>query len=218
MSKEYLGKTTVASLIRLIKAELSKYVKTDSIDSTLTREGSASDAKAVGEALAQKAAKSLIISADSAPTTGGVSVSGIPIFTVGYAPSDLKEHAENGGRVIIARYGRYYEMYEVTDESAKFRFIEVADTQVESYHAVLDTQKAVTITKTTHKSLMENTSGGVVGKIPCIAGLNSKNLPNAWEFIDGVPSCSSSDDGKFLRVVDGVAAWADIPNAEEARF
>ena len=35
MSKEYLGKTTVASLIRLIKAELSKYVKTTAMDARI---------------------------------------------------------------------------------------------------------------------------------------------------------------------------------------
>ena len=32
MSKEYLGKTTVASLIRLIKTELKKYVKMESMN------------------------------------------------------------------------------------------------------------------------------------------------------------------------------------------
>lgn len=32
MLKEYLGKTTVASLIKLIKTELTKYVKTTSMD------------------------------------------------------------------------------------------------------------------------------------------------------------------------------------------
>lgn len=34
----------------------------------------------------------------------------------------------------------------------------------------------------------------------------------------GVPSCTTSDNGKFLRVVNGVAAWSTVPNAEEASF
>jgi hypothetical protein len=34
----------------------------------------------------------------------------------------------------------------------------------------------------------------------------------------GVPSCTTSDNGKFLRVVNGVAAWSTVPNAEGASF
>lgn len=34
----------------------------------------------------------------------------------------------------------------------------------------------------------------------------------------GVPSCTTSDNGKFLRVVNGVAAWSAIASAENASF
>jgi hypothetical protein len=34
----------------------------------------------------------------------------------------------------------------------------------------------------------------------------------------GVPTSSASDNGKFLRVVNGVATWSTVPNAEEASF
>lgn len=33
-----------------------------------------------------------------------------------------------------------------------------------------------------------------------------------------IPAVSASDNGKFLRVVNGVATWTTIPNAEEASF
>lgn len=131
-----------------------------------------------------KAAMPLTIYADNAPTTGENSVSGIPIFTIDYSPSDLKKYQDAGARVKIVRFNRHYEMYEATDESAKFRFVEPTDTQVDGYHAVLDTNKAVTITRTTHKSKMESTTGGAVGKIPRIKSLNSKGLPQTWEFVD----------------------------------
>lgn len=36
--------------------------------------------------------------------------------------------------------------------------------------------------------------------------------------VSAVPSCTTSDEGKFLRVVDGAATWSTIPNAEEASF
>lgn len=154
------------------------------VDDTLSKENVAADAKAVGEALDKKAVKTLTINADGAPNTGDTSASGIPIFTIDYSPSDLKKHSENGGNVIIARYNRHYEMYDATDESARFRFIEASDTQVDWYHAVLDTNKAVTITKTTHKSRMETTSGGAAGQIPRIKTLDSRGYPLTWEFVD----------------------------------
>jgi hypothetical protein len=154
------------------------------VDTTLTKNGSAADAKVVGEELANRAVKPLLINADNAPTTGGTSTSGVPIFTIDYSPSDLKNHADRGGRVIIARFNRHYEMYEATDTTAKFRFIESSDTQVDWYHAVLDTNKAVTITKTSHKSRMETTTGGVVGMIPRIKSVDSRGYPSAWEFVD----------------------------------
>lgn len=173
------------------------------LDATLSVEGAAADAKAVGDALAKKAAKPLIINADDAPTTGNNSVSGIPIFTIDYSPSDLKAHADAGGRVFIVRYNRYYEMYEATDEAAKFRFVEVTDSQVDGYYAVLDTNKAMTITRTTHKARIENTSGGAVGQIPIVKGLNSKGYPNSWGF---------GDMPKAVAVPDAVGA---TPTAEE---
>ena len=33
-----------------------------------------------------------------------------------------------------------------------------------------------------------------------------------------IPAASASDNGKFLRVVNGVATWTKVPNAEEASF
>lgn len=37
---------------------------------------------------------------------------------------------------------------------------------------------------TSHKSRIDSTSGGAVGKIPCIKSLNSEGLPQTWEFVD----------------------------------
>lgn len=38
------------------------------------------------------------------------------------------------------------------------------------------------------------------------------------ETINEVPTCSTSDNDKFLRVVGGVAAWATVPSAEDNAF
>lgn len=36
--------------------------------------------------------------------------------------------------------------------------------------------------------------------------------------ISAVPACAAANNGQFLRVVNGVAAWATVPNAETASF
>lgn len=36
--------------------------------------------------------------------------------------------------------------------------------------------------------------------------------------VSAVPSCTASNNGQFLRVVNGVATWSTVPNAEEANF
>ena len=53
-----------------------------------------------------------------------------------------------------------------------------------------------------------------------IAVLNAIDQTKAdKETLDArVPAASASDNGKFLRVVNGVATWTTIPNAEEASF
>ena len=33
-----------------------------------------------------------------------------------------------------------------------------------------------------------------------------------------LPSCDSTNEGQFLRVVNGAAAWATVPRAEDTRF
>lgn len=53
-----------------------------------------------------------------------------------------------------------------------------------------------------------------------IAILNAIDTTKAdKETLDSrIPAASASDNGKFLRVVNGVATWTTIPNAEEASF
>lgn len=36
--------------------------------------------------------------------------------------------------------------------------------------------------------------------------------------LDGIPSCSTSNNGQFLRVINGVATWSTVSSAEEASF
>ena len=47
---------------------------------------------------------------------------------------------------------------------------------------------------------------------------NTVNKINQIAESYAIPACNTSDNGKFLRVVDGNATWAAVPNAEEANF
>lgn len=38
------------------------------------------------------------------------------------------------------------------------------------------------------------------------------------EDIPEIPACSTADNGKFLRVVDGVATWVTVPSAEDGEY
>ena len=55
----------------------------------------------------------------------------------------------------------------------------------------------------------------IYSMVASLVTIDPKYLPDD---ISGTPACSTLDNGKFLRVVNGVAAWATVDNAEEARF
>lgn len=60
-----------------------------------------------------------------------------------------------------------------------------------------------------------------IGQLFRVAAVNEQGAVLAVEAVDlptSIPQCSVSDDGKFLRVVGGIAAWSAVINAEEARF
>lgn len=63
--------------------------------------------------------------------------------------------------------------------------------------------------KTTVDSALSSTSTNPV---------QNKAVYTAINNIKGVPACTTSNNGQFLRVVNGSAAWATISNAEEASF
>lgn len=46
---------------------------------------------------------------------------------------------------------------------------------------------------------------------------NNTNAPKI-EIVPSLPSCDSSNEGQFLRVVNGVPTWTSIPNAEDYTF
>lgn len=48
--------------------------------------------------------------------------------------------------------------------------------------------------------------------------VQNKVVKAAIDGIKAVPACTASNNGQFLRVVNGAATWSAVPNAEEASF
>ena len=66
-----------------------------------------------------------------------------------------------------------------------------------------------------------SSAAGSSGLVPAPAsGDQNKVLKGdgAWGTVDALPAVSSSDNGKFLRVVEGVWAAATIPEANGVSF
>ena len=64
-------------------------------------------------------------------------------------------------------------------------------------------------------------TGATVGQIAKIAAVDASGVPTAWSPVDmptGVPNVTTSDNGKFLRVVDGAWATTEISNANGVNF
>lgn len=64
-------------------------------------------------------------------------------------------------------------------------------------------------------------TGAAVGQIAKITSVDASGVPTAWEAVDlpaGVPSVTSADNGKFLRVVNGAWAAAAINDANGVSF
>lgn len=64
-----------------------------------------------------------------------------------------------------------------------------------------------------HKYYIESLTG-LTGDVEKVHQIDKKFIPEGV----GMPVVTAEDNGKFLRVVDGQAAWVAIANAEEATF
>ena len=64
-------------------------------------------------------------------------------------------------------------------------------------------------------------AGAKVGQIAKIAAVDASGVPTAWAPVDmpsGVPNVTGADNGKFLRVVSGAWAVAEISSANGVSF
>ena len=64
-------------------------------------------------------------------------------------------------------------------------------------------------------------TGAAVGQIAKITAVDASGVPTAWAPVDmpaGVPSVTAADNGKFLRVVNGAWAAAEISSANGVSF
>lgn len=66
--------------------------------------------------------------------------------------------------------------------------------------------------------LIDNKQDAIIGTQGQVVGFDSEGNAIAQDMPTSMPEVSASDNGKFLRVVDGAWAAANIANAEEVAF
>lgn len=64
----------------------------------------------------------------------------------------------------------------------------------------------------------ESHTVGIYRDSTVVKTIDPKFLPESGSASNGLPAATTEDEGKFLRVVNGAAAWVAVPNAEEASF
>ena len=64
------------------------------------------------------------------------------------------------------------------------------------------------------------TNPAAVGQTIKVSAVDATGHPTEWEAVDmeGVPTVTTTNNGQFLRVVNGAWAASTVPNAEEASF
>ena len=135
--------------------------------------------------------------------------------------SEICETAKYGGavRCRLSNDGVGF-LYNYDDYSYSWAMFRLASNamygRIQIFEVIMSDTKGITVHVC--EGISTPATGGAVGQIPIIKSLDSKGRPSAWEFGNIIPACSASDNGKFLRVVGGVAAWDTIPDAEGVGF
>lgn len=110
--------------------------------------------------------------------------------------------------------------------SGLYKFATTAEGHVASVTAVAKsdiTSLGIPAQDTTYSAMTgaSSSAAGTSGLVPApAAGDENKALlgNGTWEIVDSLPTVSSSDNGKFLRVVSGEWAAATVPNANGVSF
>lgn len=87
----------------------------------------------------------------------------------------------------------------------------------------------ISLAKTGYKQILEKyvpttiprTATASVGQTIVVKAVDDSGKPTEWEVVDmpvGIPTHTSADEGKILRIVNGTPTWTTIPNAEEVSF
>lgn len=175
-------------------------------DETLSVSGGMADAKAVGDrisALSSSVTNSLNLKANAVDVNNKIG---------DLAGKTVKEYVDD-----LDTASETYVNEKIGDLDGKTvkEYVDDLDTASETYvnNKIGDlsgkTVKAyVDDLETASETYVNNRIGNLSGK-------------TVKSYVDGripVPASTSSDNGKFLRVVNGVAAWASVPNAEERGF
>ena len=182
------------------------------IDSTLSIEGAAADAKVVGKELAKKAPIGLFINITWAGETD--------VYKADRTLAEVHECYQNGGRVVISHYTGRYECVSTSETAATFTGFYVSDTAVTEATASMDSEGIVRISRNLYVNKVDTArtvddGSPQVGQILAVKKVNFYNRIEEYETVD-LPSIDTSLSIKG-QAADAKAtgdAIASIPNAD----
>ena len=155
------------------------------------------------------------------------------------------ELREEIGELDIEQHDGYYQLYKVvlfvTADTASFTFVDdiqvtlskgvwVADLAVEGFTDVYISTYGKPVdefiipdTIARVSDVVTNPVAAQVGQTIVVKAVDENGRPVEWEAVDlptgsGLPPVTAEDEGKILRVVNGVPTWVSLPYAEEAEF
>lgn len=148
---------------------------------------------------------------------------------IGYAPGNY-DIATHSASEIYKAYSQGYNPY--FDANGMLMYSSMLSSDVCTFYDTLDgktiymeidNNKNITFREVAPTHKIDNITASV-GQTIVVKSIDDNGHPIEWEAVDmpnassGLPPYTAEDEGKILRIVNGVPTWVSLPNAEEASF
>lgn len=166
---------------------------TASIDPTLTKEGSAADAKAVGDALAEKALKTLYVEPTNVSVSRGANLPPyFPAVKANHTAHEIYEWYNKGGHVKLSYWGRTLDLVSCNENVAGFEIVR-GEEETEHWRASVDgyADDGIFIYRNT-PDYIRNNFNATVGQTIVVEAVDENGKPTAWKAVDMASGGASS--------------------------
>lgn len=199
----------MSKLYDLLSAVIAKIAKVadeiPAIDDTLTVKGAAADAAAVGDALDEKAHKTLYVyPTDEAGNSNGNNGMWFPVKIADHTPKEIYEWYQKGGHVVINYWDHLIDIKTCGKDCSTYESISPDQNGFEVLTAKITSDGSILVWKTVEGSTIDMQSGEK-GKVPRLKSTNIYGYPSTWEYIDALeqPYTASVGQTIVVKAVDG---------------